>query len=123
MFFEVLGEDQDVVDVDGAEWHVPQDDVHGPLEAGRRVAKTETGEIEGEGSEGRRHCSLRNVFGSHGDLVVSFSEVQLGENLGTVEEGRNVAYVGQRVVVALRDVVEASIVSAGPVLPSFLRTI
>ena len=115
MFFDCSGEDEDIVDVHRAEGQVPQDHIHRPLEGGPSVAEPEAGEVEREGTEGRRHGGLRYIFRGHRNLIIALGEVQLGEDLGAVQVGCHVRNVGQRVVVAFCDVVEASVVAAGPV--------
>ena len=66
MFLDRPGEHEDVVDVHRAEGQVPQDHVHRPLEGGPSVAEPEAGEDEREGTEGRRHSSLRYILGAIG---------------------------------------------------------
>ena len=55
------GEDEDVIDVHRAEGQVPQDHIHRPLEGGPSIAEPEAGEVKREGTERRRHSSLRYI--------------------------------------------------------------
>ena len=66
--------------------------------------------VEAEGSD---DGGFGNVRWMDGNLVVAFDEVQLGEDGGAVETGREVFEVGKRVAVRSCDEVEAAVVATG----------
>ncbi len=95
MFGEVLGEDQDVVEVDGNlpfAYKVAEDVVHHPLECGGRVHEPKEHDSGLKESSVHVECGLLFVAFLDPDVVVSPMNIELGEVLGSakfVNEVRN----------------------------------
>ena len=78
------GVDDDVVNVDGAELVILlEEEIHGPLEGGGRIAEGKWHDAELEGAVARLEGGAFAVLGDDLDLVEPRPEVHFGEHSGT----------------------------------------
>ncbi len=113
LFSQVLGEDQDIVKVDGhlaLSDEVAEDVVHHPLECGRRVCEPEEHNREfKEASVGAKGGLLLISFFDP-DIVVSPMNVELREVLGSTKLIDELRDEGKRVSVLDCHLIELSVV-------------
>ena len=105
--------DKNIVDLGNEEGEAAEDIIHHALKGGPGVSEAKAGVIRYLSPKGRSDGSLRDIDGIHGDLIVTFQEVQLQEDFCPVKVGRDVSYVGERVMIRFRQHVESSVVTAG----------
>lgn len=114
VLFRGFASNEDVVDVGVAKREASCNLVHEALKTLRSIPKSKrhTGVLKQ--AEGRCYGGFRNVGRLHGDLMVSFHEVDLGEHRGAIQVGSKVLDVRYWVAVGNCDTVEGSIITAGP---------
>ncbi|KRY15615.1 hypothetical protein T12_14770, partial [Trichinella patagoniensis] len=93
-------------------WNVePYHFVHKTLECLSSISQTERHSHVFKKAERCRDGRLRNIFFRHQDLLIGADQVNFGEDRPAAQLRDEVVYVGDRVSVGLRHVVEASIIS------------
>ena len=104
--------DKNIVDVGDAEGEITEDIINHALKGGPDVSEAEA-VVKCVSSKGRGDGGLRNIGGIHGDLIVTFQEVQLREDFRPMKIGCDVGDVGERVMVRVCQHVQVPVVTAG----------
>ena len=112
MFIRGRGEDQNIINVDGAEGEVTKNVVHHSLKGGPGIVEAEVGVIKSVCTKGGDDGGLWNVSGIHGNLIVTLQEVQLRKYLCPMKIGHDISEVWEGVVIWLGHHVESPVVAA-----------
>ena len=111
---EVLGEDQDIVQVDKTDGNITQNKVHHALKGVSSVLKPKRHPQKFEHSKGSNDGSLLNVLEGHRNLIISFLKVQLGEHSCARFPGSEVSNIWKRIPIRNRHIIQPPVISTRP---------